>query len=410
MKPDLLRLRALLGGAELFALRQRLRARYLRAAPAATFSLGPLSSAERQALEGLLGRAASSARTMRVSLDTLDRALARSGIATNLRAALEALDGPFESYAERMQREQRWAELVPRVTEPRLRRLLETPRGLGLLKRLAHDPHAAVAMIAAAQAVLARLPANGVPLAQLAAEAAGDAHALDTGRGLAALVLRAAHGEAEAREEERAQRTVYTTDEARARNRWARLGVSVSELSAPALCLNLEAERDSVGGYLLAAARAAGEPLHLSLGLLLSRPPRWRVADRNVFVCENPTVVAIAAARLGPRCAPMVCTDGMPAAAQRSLLDQLVAAGARLRYHGDFDWAGIRIGNFMMRRFCAAPWRFCAVDYRGRSGSPLLGENVLACWDEVLSSEMQAGAYALHEEAVVDALLEDLAQ
>jgi uncharacterized protein (TIGR02679 family) len=69
-------------------------------------------------------------------------------------------------------------------------------------------------------------------------------------------------------------------------------------------------------------------------------PPTWHVARRDVFVCENPN---------------MACTDGMPSAAQQTLLAQLAAAGARLRYHGDFDWAGLVIGNFLMREFGAEP-------------------------------------------------------
>lgn len=50
-----------------------------------------------------------------------------------------------------------------------------------------------------------------------------------------------------------------------------------------------------------------------------------------------------------------MCTDGMPAAAQRVILRQLAAAGGRLRYHGDFDWAGVRIGNYVMRECGARP-------------------------------------------------------
>jgi hypothetical protein len=38
-------------------------------------------------------------------------------------------------------------------------------------------------------------------------------------------------------------------------------------------------------------------------------------------------------------------------------------AGGRLRYHGDFDWAGLAIGNFVMREFGAEPWRFKTTDY-----------------------------------------------
>jgi len=73
--------------------------------------------------------------------------------------------------------------------------------------------------------------------------------------------------------------------------------------------------------------------------------------------------VAIAADCVGARCARLVCTDGIPAAAQRTLLAQLAQAGARLRYHGDFDWAGLRIANHVMRTGQARPWRFMARDY-----------------------------------------------
>lgn len=106
------------------------------------------------------------------------------------------------------------------------------------------------------------------------------------------------------------------------------------------------------------ATSALGEPGYLSLRRLLRSPPAWAVADVTVYVCENPNLMAIAADRVGARCAPLVCTDGMPAAAQRTLLAQLAQAGARLRYHGDFDWAGLRIANHVMRTWEARPWRF----------------------------------------------------
>src|SRR5262249_38004917 len=102
----------------------------------------------------------------------------------------------------------------------------------------------------------------------------------------------------------------------------------------------------------------AGEPGYVSLRVLVRSPPSWAVAGRDVYVCENPNLVAIAADQWGPRCAPLVCTDGMPAAAQRHLLSQLTRAGARLHYHGDFDWPGLCIGNHLMRAHGALPWRF----------------------------------------------------
>jgi uncharacterized protein (TIGR02679 family) len=139
------------------------------------------------------------------------------------------------------------------------------------------------------------------------------------------------------------------------RNRqiWARAGVLVNELARPALLLNLPG----------AGVRADGEPAYFSLRTLLRSPPRWDVEGRIVHVCENPNFLAIAADHLGSASAPLVCTDGMPAAAQQTLLVQLARGGAQLRYHGDFDWPGVRIGGYVMRAFGARPWRFGARDY-----------------------------------------------
>jgi len=135
---------------------------------------------------------------------------------------------------------------------------------------------------------------------------------------------------------------------------------------------------------------------------------------RPVFVCENPNLLAIAADQLGPRCAPLVCTDGMPAAAQRVLLTQLRAAGAALHYHGDFDWPGLRIGNQMIREHDARPWRFSTADYRAavigapRPGRPLDDAAVGALWDDALAGAMLAERLAIDEEGLADVLLDDL--
>ena len=105
----------------------------------------------------------------------------------------------------------------------------------------------------------------------------------------------------------------------------------------------------------------------------------------------------------------MFCTDGMPAAAQRTLLRQLSDAGAGLRYHGDYDWDGLRIANFVIDRFGARPWRFGAVHYRPReSGRVLESTPVVATWDTELAPAMQRAGKVLEEEAVVDDLLDGL--
>ena len=47
----------------------------------------------------------------------------------------------------------------------------------------------------------------------------------------------------------------------------------------------------------------------------------------------------------------------------RPLLERLAAAGAELRYHGDFDWPGITIANVLVGTHRCRPWRFGAADY-----------------------------------------------
>jgi uncharacterized protein (TIGR02679 family) len=138
------------------------------------------------------------------------------------------------------------------------------------------------------------------------------------------------------------------------------------------------------------------------------------VSEQIVFVCENPNLVAIAADELGVHCAPIICTDGMPAAAQRTLLSQLAQAGASLRYHGDFDWPGLRIGNHVVREYGAFPWRFGAAEYAAavqsapRPGRLLEGSGVVASWDEALAPAMRTHRLSIAEESLAGPLLQDL--
>lgn len=425
MAVDEARLQRLLGGAGLANLRRRLRARYEKGASREEFTLTDLEVAERRALAGLLGRPAMAATSMRLRRSELDEALARAGIASTLREALEVLDGPLQDRrAAQIARESAWNATVSRVEEPRLAALLSTAVGTALVKRLSgSDPIQAASLLTQTARVLAKLPGRGISLAQLAAEVLGDSHSLDIGRPVATLVLRACRV-GPANETEVAGPSPSQDPEESVRDRWARIGVTVNELALPVLCLNLPVEVGAENGYgqrLRAPSldmapepslSLPGEPTHISLRRLLRRPPAWDVAGRDVFVCENPNIVAIAADRLGTHCAPLACTDGMPAAAQQTLLAQLAARGARLRYHGDFDWAGLAIGNFVMREFGAEPWRFGAADYLSacRShGVELRGhERVMARWDDRLTHVMSEQGAVVHEEGVVESLLTDL--
>ena len=402
MKPAAERLERLLGGDKFAALLRRL-CRPFERLPAngrlERFRVSDLTPEEAIALALLLGRGPRTAGSLLVDVVRVDAAFREAGIASSLRQALEMLDGPITNPAEeRLGQQLLWQDVIAGCRHPDLAALLGTAHGAGLLKRLARqEAGAAAALCRQAEAVLGRLPANGMPRAQLAAETLGDAHALDNGRGAATLVLATRR---------MVTRASGNDDVERQRDLWAAAGILVNELARPALLLNVPM-RDSRGPSL-------GEPGYLSLRSLLRTPPAWDLAGRDVFVCENPNLLGIAADQLRENCAPLVCTDGMPAAAQRRLLTQLVRAGASLRYHGDFDWPGIAIGNHVMREHGALPWRFSAADYAealaaaGTSQQSLVGRPVEACWDASLSPLLQEHGVSIAEEAVAASLMRDL--
>ncbi|MCL2429569.1 MAG: TIGR02679 family protein, partial [Alphaproteobacteria bacterium] len=346
------RLERLLGGDRLAGLRARLRRRFAHARPEQALEqirIDGLTAEEHATLASLVGRSQRFAASIRIDIVSVDASFRNAGIAASLRDALERLDGPIlDVAAMRLRLRDQWASVVESCRDPILSELLGEPSGLGLLRRLARqDAGIAASLCRRAEAVLRRLPAPGITRSQLAAETLGNAHALDTGQPVATLVLAAERrfGASQRMERDGDGEPEVDTDLQRAAERaralWAAAGVLVNELARPALFLNLPVKTSPADGK--------GEPSYLSLRSLLRAPPAWDVSGRIVYVCENPNVVAIAADRLGAQCAPLVSTDGMPAAAQRTLLSQLAKEGARLRYHGDFDWPGVRIANHVMR-------------------------------------------------------------
>ena len=407
-QPDA-RLERLLGGPALAPLRLRLRRWFERHAQGAepnSLFLAQLEVAEHEALALLTGTRSTATRSLRLDLAQLDARLQAVGIANSLRDALERLDGLITHRAAvRSAVQTAWSALIDRADrDTRLHAWLQTASAITLLKRLARqDVATAESLLSRASVVMLCLPAGGIPRAQLAAQTLGNAHALDASQPVATLVLAAwRHATADAQITE-----AEPTDE-RARDIWARAGVLVNELARPALLLNLPARDPSSGLW------TPGEPTYMSLRQLLRAPLDWQVAQASVFVCENPNLLAIAADRLGVLCAPLVCTDGMPSAAQRTLLNQLAHAGARLHYHGDFDWPGIQIANHVLRTWPAQPWRLASSDYEAAAQTaPHVGRNltdrgVAATWDSQLAPAMSHYGLAIAEEALADILIEDL--
>jgi uncharacterized protein (TIGR02679 family) len=369
---------------------------------------------ERRAVAELFGMPTLPREPMTVDLPRFDRALRESRFAVGLEEALILLGGPLlDLSAERAEARDRWEALWSEAAghsavrgHPELLSWMGDLRRGGLLRRLAAaaDPGpllaSALAVLAEIDSLRERRGSDRLPV--LANRVLGSAHALDYGRPVATLVLRALAVLADR------PAPVSAADR---RDLWQWAGVVSDELSCDVLTLGLVPTGGGHLGDSMRSLAAAGEPARLTLRQLaggLSFP-----AGLTVRVCENPVVVAAAADRWGAAASPLVCADGMPTQAVRRLLSDLAAQGALLSYHGDFDWAGVRIANRLFQTLPVVPWRFGAGDYRralaaGADGPPLFGEPAAALWDPELPAIMAAAGVAVEEEAVLDDLVGDL--
>jgi uncharacterized protein (TIGR02679 family) len=183
------------------------------------------------------------------------------------------------------------------------------------------------------------------------------------------------------------------------------------DLSAPVLVFNLRATTGSALEQVLDLHRRQGEPVFLTYRLLQPGHPFEPLdpAMRTVFVCENPSVVSAAAREIGPACQPVICTNGQPASAARFLLSKLRQAGAQLYCHADFDWAGLRIVDQLVREYAAIPWRMTVEAYVSVDGSvPVDPQPMKTIWAPDLPDALSTRGTAVFEEQVVRSLLVDL--
>ncbi|MFE1972067.1 TIGR02679 family protein [Streptomyces hygroscopicus] len=399
------RLTRLLGAPGCAWLVDRIRRRMERAEPlTGPVTLAAPTDGERAAAERLLGRAPSGGRSLSIRLDAVDTVLRRSGVSPDgLAAAVVALTRPVTLLSDVRRREaDAWHDAYTPLTEfcserPELAGWGEHIRVSGLVRRLAHDPGSARALLTSAVTALRSLPADpAVSLPAFAARTLGDAHALDDGTPLATLVhsgVRALTGFPDG-----------TGAEWR-REAWACAGLLKDALSSTVLTVGLR------GTPALDWTTDSGEPAVLTLRQLTRTPPR--ATPPVVRVCENPTVLATAADTYGPDCPPLVCLQGQPSAAALTLLRHLHSHRATLLYHGDFDWGGIRIAAALLRRVPWHPWRYTTADYRAAAGrSPLApsltGTPATAPWDPGLRAALSELRVRVEEETVLDDLLTDL--
>ncbi|WNE98878.1 TIGR02679 family protein [Streptomyces luomodiensis] len=382
--------------------------------------LAALNTQERNDLSLLLGKPLTSA-AVTVRLDVLDARLRASAAGLGLRDTLEELGPPLtDRRAARAdataRRDQVWSSLASSLDASPLagqewpRRWYDLLRRAGIPRGV--TPDAAIRTFQQAVQVLTVLlgperSGNALGRGELAAMTTGSAHGLDDGTWLARLVQRGvalAHG------------TELPDDAAGRRALWRLVSVTPDEVSSTVLTYGL---RPAGEGWRECALRERAKhhaETHLTprdLHSLRLRLP----AGTLIHICENPRVVEAAADAACVR--PLVCTSGSAATVVVTLLDALAATGCRFAYHGDFDWPGIVLANRVIRRYDAVPWRMGTADYEhlvARSqaeGIPQLaldGRPVSADWDSDLAPAMTALGVALHEEATLDLLVDDLSR
>ena len=201
--------------------------------------------------------------------------------------------------------------------------------------------------------MLAELPASGVPLPLVADQVLGNTHALDDGTRCAGLVLRALAAIYDVEVPRNAQQR---------RTLWERAGVADDELSAVVLAAGIRPTGDDVASRILRVCGEAGQAAALTLSQLrVSGDMRRLPAD--VWVFENPSVLAMALARFGRSCPPIVVTSGWPNSAVILLLQKLAAAGTGLHYHGDFDGEGLADRRGRRGADRRKAWRMTSADY-----------------------------------------------
>jgi uncharacterized protein (TIGR02679 family) len=394
-----------------------------------TVELEALSEEEASALGGLLGslrrrRRPRAREPFVLALADLDTALRRSRFGLPLERALALVGPPLEPLPARRERERAaveafWREALAHplcAREAAVGAWVDRLRATGALARMARSSPSGVsgsatqlplmrALLGDALDLGTRLPAvPAIERGRLACQAlGGDPHALDEGRPLAGLLLGqlAARAGVERPREARERRCL-----------WERFGVLTDPVSADVLTLGLRPL--PLCPLASALELMAGRHFRLTLGQLVAEPLRFETLD-VVHVCENPAVVVAAEARLGAACAPLVCVGGWPSSAADALLTRLAGQGSELRYHGDFDWEGVRIAALVRRRYGAHPWRYDAASYRAALAAhaervrPLDGRPPASGLDAELVAAMLACGGNLQEEAVLDDLVEDLA-
>ncbi len=365
--------------------------------------LPALSTEGRQHLTSLLGRSL----TATLDLGELEQALDRVGAGPDLVVALANL-GHAMSFGNEHRRADRELRRNARAAarsevaewpEPWAESWINEVIQSGLLRGL--DTDGASDLVKGVRRCLDALSSADQPRSRvdLAARVLGDSHALDPGTRLGASVMRGLR-------QHYATELYDDTD----RSVWDRAGAPSDSVSAPVLTWNLPIHAAGVLSPITATATSVGVVAHLSQMALRSGPVQVQ-PGAVVLVTENPRVVEAAAQRLSPL--SVVSTNGNPSTAVRLLLSQLLESGADVRYHGDFDAAGLSICR-RLAEFGLRPWKMNVEDYE-RAVADAFAEGVElprddadpgpTPWDEPLREVFRNSGRVVHEERLLGELL-----
>ena len=354
----------------------------------------------------LLGAVVGGSPLATVDLEVLERALRDLGVGDDLAGSLASIGFPVSGEPERrraVRRSGRDARAAARSAaedwgEPWAGEWIDGVIRAGVLAGL--EPEEAVRLVSDVRSVLDRIaegsdapdPQSRVDLAALVL---GSSHALDWGT----------------REEAAVTRALSCQFGGTGRQAWEDAGVHLDLVSAPALTWGLRPRRCSPWTVLVGEADRLGVPLHLTQ-LALRKYPVELPAGADVLVAENPRVVEAAAQERSSL--TVVALNGNPSGAARVLVEQLLACGASLRYHGDFDVSGLRICA-RMHRMGLVPWHMDSASYRDAlaiadtNGARLPLDphrSPPTPWDADLQSVFDQDRRIVHEERLLALLLQ----
>ncbi|PRY21309.1 TIGR02679 family protein [Pseudosporangium ferrugineum] len=373
-------------------------------------TISGLDPEQRSALGELLDRVVGT--QMTIDLATLDRRLRNSAAGVGLLAVVEQIVGPVpdrraDAAASAARRSLLRDHADAALVAAGLGDCAWAPPWLdwlwrqGLPARLSsEDVRRLVDQASSALGLTVGVHARTWSRGELAQTVTGTAHGLDDDTPLARVVLRGLA---------LALTAPFPANAEARRALWDAAGVTGDTVATTVLTYGL---RPAADPWLCHRADRHAET-HLTLREIRRLTP-LHVAPQTIYVCENPRVLEAVADAAWDRA--VVCTMGNPTTVTLALLDALTRSpDVVLAYHGDFDWPGIAIATRIFARYPARPWRFTAHDYRsavarahdhGTPRQPLTGRPIPAPWDPDLAAAMTDAGVAIHEEAVLETLLE----